>query len=141
MAGSDWQAVVLPVHGRLVFSAFDPDGYQTAGHRTGMMSAIVLVLLTAATALMASQVGVILTVAFLLAAPSAARAVVRGPAATIVLSWLLGTAAGTLGATLSAVIAVPPAPPSRSCWACSPQSQGSSAGFGRCERANHGRRP
>ncbi|MBQ6644749.1 MAG: metal ABC transporter permease, partial [Saccharopolyspora sp.] len=69
------------MHGRLVFSAFDPDDYQTAGHRTGMMSAIVLVLLTAATALMASQVGAILTVAFLLAAPSAARAVVRGPVA------------------------------------------------------------
>ncbi|MCA1192856.1 metal ABC transporter permease [Saccharopolyspora sp. 6V] len=102
--------VVLAMHGRLVFSAFDPDGYRAAGHRTGPMSAIMLVLLTGATALMASQVGAILTVAFLLAAPSAARVLVRGPVLTIVLSWLLGAAAGMVGATVSANVAVPTGP-------------------------------
>jgi ABC-type Mn2+/Zn2+ transport system permease subunit len=103
-------ALVLPLHGRLVFSAFDPVGYEAAGHRTGLTSAAVLVLLTAAAALMATQVGAILTVAFLLAAPSAARALVRGPVVAIALSWVLGTGAGFLGASASANFAVPTGP-------------------------------
>lgn len=103
-------ALTLLWHRRLTFSAFDPESYRAAGHRPAAMSALVLVLIAAATSVLASQVGAILTVAFLVAAPSAARALVRGPITVLVVSWIIGECAGLLGATASEHVNVPTGP-------------------------------
>jgi len=102
--------ITVVLHGRLVFSAFDPDGYEAAGHRRTLVSAVALVLVTANTAVVASQVGAVLAVAVLVAAPTAARALVRGPVAVIAVSWLVGTGAGAAGAAVSEHVNVPTGP-------------------------------
>ena len=103
-------AVTAGLHPRLVFSAFDPDGYEAAGHRGTLMSAVTLVLVTATTAVVAAQVGAVLAVAVLVAAPAAARALVTDPLAVIGLSWLIASGAGAVGATTSEHVNVPTGP-------------------------------
>lgn len=103
-------ALTLLFHRRLTFSAFDPDSYRAAGHRTTSMSALALVLVAAAASVLASQVGAILAVSFLVAAPSAARALVRGPITVLLVSWIIGEGAGLLGATASEHVNVPTGP-------------------------------
>ena len=102
--------VTTALHGRLVFSAFDPDGYEAAGHRRALISATALVLVTANTAVVAAQVGAVLAVAVLVAAPTAARALVRGPLAVIGVSWLVGSGAGAAGAAVAEIATVPTGP-------------------------------
>lgn len=102
--------LTLTFHRRLMFSAFDPDSYRAAGHRTTSTTALALVLVAATASVLASQVGAILVVAFLVAAPSAARTIVRKPIAVLVVSWLLAESAGLAGATISEHVNVPTGP-------------------------------
>lgn len=102
--------VTTALHGRLVFSAFDPDGYAASGHRGRLISTVALLLVTATTAVVAAQVGAILAVAVLVAAPTAARALVRNPIAVIILSWLTATGSAAVGASVSEHINIPTGP-------------------------------
>lgn len=101
LGGAAICAVLAAVHKELVFAAFDAEAAAASGYPVGRLDVVVLVVVALTLVTSIPAVGVILSVALLVAPAAAARRWVSGVAATMVLAAVLGAGSGVGGLAAS----------------------------------------
>jgi len=96
--------VLGALHKELVLGAFDPGGAAAAGYRTGMLDALVLVVVTFALVTAVPAVGTLLAVALLTVPALTARLWAERVGPTMALAAATGAASGVVGLCLSSVL-------------------------------------
>lgn len=102
-------AIVL-LRRQLLFSTFDPAGYEAAGFRGWRIDAVVLVLITATVVALMPAVGAILAIALLAAPALAAAQLTVSMRGMLFVAPILGAASGVVGLLISARWPVPAGP-------------------------------
>jgi len=96
--------VLAALHKELVLGAFDPGGAAAAGYRTGLLNALVLVVVTFALVTAVPAVGTLLAVALLTVPALTARLWAERVGPTMGLAAAIGAGSGVVGLCLSSVL-------------------------------------